>query len=136
MKETENQIQAQFFRFCDGLALKHPEIELIHSIPNGTYKSKFARNLYKQTGLKSGVPDVMLPVARCGFHGLYIEFKSEKGRLSPTQKWWIPRLMRQKFFVGLCRDSRSAADLLTAYIEDDFIVFAELADNLKVVPDV
>ncbi len=72
--ESENAIQASFFQWTELQKGKHPELVLFHSIPNGSHKSPVSRMIYKATGLKSGVPDCFLPVARGKHHGLYIEF--------------------------------------------------------------
>lgn len=48
-----------------------------------------------RTGTRRGVPDVCLPVARCGFHGLYVEMKRRQKSLSHVsddQNVWIQAL--------------------------------------------
>ena len=37
----------------------------------------------------SGVPDLFLPVPKNGYHGLFIEMKSEKGCLTENQQWFL-----------------------------------------------
>ena len=115
-EDSENAIQAAFFRWLNVQARLNPELELFHSIPNGSHKSPASRMIYKATGLKSGVPDCFLPVARGGWNGLYIEFKSEKGRVSPEQLFWISRLREQNFIVYICRDWERAATLTSDYL--------------------
>ena len=34
--------------------------------------------MLKRQGVKAGVPDIMLPAARAGYHGLYIELKGRR----------------------------------------------------------
>ena len=58
----------------------------VHAIPNGGKRSVTAAQRAKAEGLTSGVADVFVPVARQGYHGLYLEFKTPTGRLSPNQK--------------------------------------------------
>jgi REP element-mobilizing transposase RayT len=119
LKVTENQIQGAFFSWCDKHRRQMPELELMFAIPNGAYKSKYAQKLFKSTGLKAGVLDVFFPVPRCGFNGMFIEFKSESGRLSPAQKWWIENLRKQGYLVTTCRDWELAGVMVTAYLKGD-----------------
>ena len=56
---------------------KYPELELMYAIPNGGKRHIHTAVVLKQTGVKSGVPDIFLPVRR-GKHGLFIEMKRKK----------------------------------------------------------
>ena len=120
--DSENAIQAAFFKWCGLMERKFPELALIHSIPNGAHKSHASRYVFKVTGLKSGVPDVSFPVARCGFHGMYIEFKSKTGRISPEQRWWTDKLTEQGFLVLTCRDWETAAQSVEEYLSGTFAI--------------
>lgn len=130
-KETENSIQSAFFSWCAAMSRQMPELDLMHSIPNGAHKSRFAQRLYKATGLKAGVPDVSFPVARCDYHGMYIEFKTSTGRTSPAQKVWIASLRQQGYLVPVCRDWKTAADIVTAYLKGDKEVADGITSGLK-----
>lgn len=123
-QQTENQIQADFFTWLALYEKKHPELGLFYAIPNGSHKSPAARGLFKRTGLKAGVPDVHLPVPELehwafgddGKVGLWIEFKAEKGKVSPTQKEWHERLEKQQHRVEVCRSWTEAADITIDYL--------------------
>ena len=56
-----------------------PELWLLYAIPNGGKRAIKTAIALKAQGVKSGVPDMCLPVARGGYHGLYIELKRQKG---------------------------------------------------------
>jgi len=47
--------------------------------------ARMASRSAKGQGMLSGVPDLFLPVPKNGFHGLFIEMKSEKGRVTENQ---------------------------------------------------
>lgn len=113
---TENQIQADYFRWCGIMSRKHPELELAFHIPNGSYKSVAARMIFKAIGLKPGVPDVFLPVPNDQYHGLWIEFKTKKGRVSDYQLEWIEKLTGQGFAVLICRSWTDAANVTLNYL--------------------
>lgn len=122
---SENAIQAAYFRWAALSEGKYPELALLHSIPNGAYKSPAARYLYKVTGLKSGVPDVFLPAARCGYHGLYIEFKSATGRVSDQQEYFARKLGDAGYLVVICRDAETAVQLTTQYLNGSYVAVNE-----------
>ena len=70
-------------------AAAHPELKNLFAVPNGGLRSKTEAARLKAAGVKAGVPDIMLAVARCGFHGLFIEMKVGKNKTSAAQDEWI-----------------------------------------------
>ena len=72
----------------------------------------------KQIGVKSGVPDICLPVARGGCHGLYIEMKRRnEGKATDNQKTWIAALREEGYAAGVCRGMEDAKRVILAYLE-------------------
>ena len=66
LKSSEAMEQVSLIDWCE---FKH--IPIFH-IPNGGSRNvKAAKNLKRQ-GVKAGVPDLFVPVARRGCHGLFI----------------------------------------------------------------
>ena len=78
---TEAQHQAAVFKWSQlpDVRQRYPELKLLHHIPNGGRRDPVEAKHLKQQGVKSGVPDLCLPVARRDYHGLYIEMKTETG---------------------------------------------------------
>jgi VRR-NUC domain len=67
--------------------------------------------------LKSGVPDVCLPIARGGYHALYIELKRETGgTVGPAQRWWQEALRGVGNASEICRGARAAEAVLERYL--------------------
>jgi hypothetical protein len=66
----------------------------------------------KGQGVKSGDPDLCLPVPRFGCHGLWIEMKAAQGTISKTQKDWIAYLKGAGYRVEVCRSSDEARTTL------------------------
>ena len=60
-------------------------MKLLHHIPNGGNRDVVEARHLKQQGVKKGVPDLHLPVARGSYHSLYIEMKAETGRTSQNK---------------------------------------------------
>lgn len=95
----------------------YKDLALLHHIPNGGSRNRLEAIHLKQQGVKAGVPDLCLPVPRCGFHGLYIEMKRRKNaRASEAQKKWIAALRRQGYFAAVCYGADEAINLIEAYL--------------------
>jgi hypothetical protein len=110
---TEHAIQAAFFEW----ALLHPEAKRAFAVPNGGLRSKAVAGKLKAEGVRSGVPDVCLPKARGGYHGLFIEFKSASGRLTDAQHQELALLEADGYAVAVCRSTEAAVELVAAYLE-------------------
>jgi hypothetical protein len=71
-------------------------------------------------GLRSGVPDLCLPVARGGWHGLYIELKRQDGgRLTDAQRGWLEALSEEGYRAVLCRGFDEASEVILAYLRGE-----------------
>lgn len=115
---TEAEEQAALFRWADLAQGDYPELALLHHIPNGGYRNKREAANLQREGVKAGVPDICLPVARNGCHGLYIELKRRKGgRLSPPQAWWLERLKKQGYQVAVCYGWVEAKNIIVQYLD-------------------
>jgi hypothetical protein len=93
-----------------------PELALFHAIPNGGFRTKVTAAKLKAEGVKAGVLDTHLPVARGGYHGLWIEMKYGRNKPTEEQKWWIEELRSQGHFVTVCYGWEPAAETLEHYI--------------------
>lgn len=58
--------------------MRYPQLNDLFAVPNGAKKSLRMAAQFKREGLKRGVPDVILPHARHGYHALYIEMKRQR----------------------------------------------------------
>jgi len=93
-------------------------LSLLHAIPNGQNKKIAEAARMKREGLLSGVSDVMLPVSKHGFHGLYIEMKvTTGGKLSINQKWFIACVMEQGYRAIVCKGWLQASWVIKEYLE-------------------
>lgn len=71
----------------------------------------------KTEGVKAGVPDLCLPVARGQYHGLYIELKRQRGgRTSDHQSEWLDALSAQGYKAALCYGWEQAAGTIIEYL--------------------
>jgi len=116
---SEAQHQAAVFKWSLLMRARYPELKLLHAIPNGGRRDPIEATHLKQQGVKRGVPDLHLPVARRGFHSLYIEVKTDVGRTTPDQDWWHEELIQSGNCVQVCRGWESAVALLEWYLGGD-----------------
>lgn len=117
---TEAQHQAAVIKWSQQPTIRSrwPELALLHHIPNGGTRDPVEAKHLKQQGVKRGVPDLCLPVPRGGFHGLYIEMKTEQGRASEEQRWWGDQLTNQGYCWSVCRGWEIAVRVIEAYLEE------------------
>lgn len=115
--QHEANEQEALFRWIAFVRGRFPEIDLLYHIPNGGSRNRIEAANLKRQGVKAGVPDLCLPVARGGFHGLYIEMKYGKNKPSKNQKQWLSDLQRQGYAVDVCYSWERAAEVITKYLE-------------------
>lgn len=117
---TEDVEQEMVLRWAEGQVEVWPELAMLCHIPNGGYRSKRAGAQMKRLGVKPGVPDMMLPVSRGGYHGLFIEMKRKTGgTVSKEQRAWIDHLNREGFLAVVCKGYEEAVDTLRDYLAGD-----------------
>ena len=69
-RNSEHAEQVALFKWAEFAAARWPELTLMHAIPNGGHRNKITAARLKAEGVRAGVPDICLPVARGGWHGL------------------------------------------------------------------
>lgn len=118
-REKEGEEQAQVIA---EFRAQYPQdgFLLIH-IPNGgSRKNRFEGWRLKQQGVRAGVSDLLLPQARGGFFGLWIEFKAAPpfdAEVSQAQEEWLAEMRRQGYQAQLCKGVDAALAVLRAYMK-------------------
>jgi hypothetical protein len=85
-------------------------------IPNGGKRDKIEAAQLKKQGVKKGVPDLCLPVGRHGYNALYIEMKTDTGKTSKEQDWWLEELRKAGNFCEVCHGWDSARRVIEWYL--------------------
>ena len=102
------------------LRARIPEVaDLIFHVPNGGHRLKAVAAKLKAQGVKAGIPDLVLPMARGGFFGLYIEFKATPpydAAISDSQHERIRKLNAQGYLAVVCRGHFDAMEQIRAYL--------------------
>lgn len=123
---SEHDEQVAIFEWCEWQQSLVPDLELLHAIPNGA-KLPWRRDhrgrrfspeamRLKAEGLRSGVPDMCLPVARKEWHGLYIELKCGNNEPTEDQTWWMDRLTEQGYLAVVCWGASEAIEVIKDYL--------------------
>lgn len=111
MRKGEHLLQVSCVKY---FRLKYPK-HIIYAIPNGGARNIVVATNLKAEGVLSGIPDLHVPIARGGYHSLYIELKDgKKGRVSDTQKAVMDYLTTQGHLSVVARD----LDTFMAVIDD------------------
>jgi len=116
--EREHFEQVALFDWAAYHLKRLPELALLFAIPNGGKRSKAVAGKLKAEGVKSGVPDICLPVARGSYHGLYIELKAKGGKASTNQLVWLEKLRDQDYYACVCVGWESARNVIESYLAE------------------
>lgn len=113
---SEHEIQCavvKWWRFYSDMEHR----ALLFAIPNGGLRNAVTSRRLKAEGVMAGVPDLFLAMPRAPYAGLWIELKSEKGRLSESQTEMLGLLNGQGYLAKVCRGFYAAIDCLKEYAE-------------------
>ena len=89
--------------------VKHEELDdIIWHCENERRCSPQQGALRKRKGVKAGVADIWVSRAANGCYGLYIELKSENGRLSPLQAKFLRDMDAEGYAVDIAYSAEEA----------------------------
>lgn len=114
--DDESGHQEALFSWAAYQQGRMPELEYLHHVPNGGKRDKATATALKRQGVKAGVPDIVLPAVRAGYHGLYIELKAGKNTTTDNQKRWLEYLRQQGYYTAVCYGWQPAAELIERYL--------------------
>lgn len=121
MRNHEAIEQETIFRWAEINSGNFPELKLMFAIPNGGRRDKKEAYFLQRSGLKAGVPDMLLPVARGKYHGLFIELKVGKNKPTYLQNQWLKGLAEQGYKAVVCYGWTEAAKTITNYLNGDIL---------------
>jgi hypothetical protein len=132
---TEHSHQVSVFMWANVAKEWLPQIDLMFAIPNGGERNKAVASRLKAEGVKPGVPDIFLPVARHGAAGLFIELKriksvdKTKGVVSTDQTEWQKKLRGSGYWCAICYGWLEVKQLLLWYLLEGRPVSAQSVDK-------
>lgn len=113
-KKQESKMQQACVLWFD---YQHSHIsKLLWAIPNGGKRNKAEAAIMKGEGVRAGVPDLFLGVARGVFHGLFIEMKEPGKEQSDVQKEYFIRLRGQGYACEVCYSKEQFMEIVNTYL--------------------
>jgi hypothetical protein len=118
MERGEEREQARFIKWTHMPAVRAiaPELRWMFHCPNGGKRDAITGGQMRALGVKPGVPDLLMPIARHPWNGLAIEMKSSTGTASKEQKEWMDELQCNDWLVFICRSADEARSACAAYL--------------------
>lgn len=114
MKESE--IQSLVFKWAELQLWRWPFLRFMYHCPNGGSRNKAEAARLKAQGVKAGVPDIFLPYPKDGYHGLYIELKTDIGKATEEQKDWLEYLSAAGYYTDVCHGFYAAVAVIEDYL--------------------
>ena len=115
----EDQMLRAVIRWARKLSVVVPDLALLYHTPNEGKRSAREGARAKAEGLSPGIPDLHLPVARNGFHGLWIELKTKVGKVSENQRRWLHALTEQGHYATVCRSELETRRTIESYLKGE-----------------
>lgn len=109
---SEAQEQAAVIEWCGW-----KRIPVFH-VPNGGYRNPREAAHLKAQGVKSGVPDLVVPVPNREYHGLFIEMKTGNNKPSDNQLKWLSLLEENGYRATVCWGASEAIGEIQSYMRD------------------
>ncbi|WP_456267672.1 VRR-NUC domain-containing protein [Kushneria sp. AK178] len=121
--DHEGSEQRALMSWLRGESLRNSQVgqawPATYHVPNGGHRHKATAAELKKQGVKSGVSDLVVAVARGGWHGLYIEFKAtppNHAGLQDSQREWLAAMESQGYCAVLARGLEEARAVLREYM--------------------
>ncbi len=112
----EHEIQVAIFTWAKNNIAKYPELALLHASLEGVRLPIGLAVKMKKAGMRAGFPDIILDVARGGYHGFRLELKAPGGKLSKTQKLVHQALINEGYCVVTAYGFKDAVAALQSYL--------------------
>ena len=115
----EHGHRVAIFQWAKLYERQYPELTLLNGSLEGVDLNPRQAKRAKDSGVKSGFPDINLPVARGGYLGLYIESKTDKGKLSDNQKRVMNMLTIAGHLVLAIKGSAKSIEIIERYLKNE-----------------
>ena len=117
----EHYEQVALFGWIDLHKKRYRGLDLVFAVPNAARRSPRQGKWMKDEGMRAGVPDVVVPIARDGCNSLWIELKVGKNKPTKIQADFHERLREEGHRVEVCYGWEEARDILVDYLEREVV---------------
>ena len=115
---TEYSEQCALMQWAELESKKFPVLSLLFASQNGLRLPIGLAVKAKKAGMRKGVPDLFLPVARGKYHGLFVELKRIRSyKVSDEQGEWIERLWGEGYHAVVCCGWKEASECIVRYLK-------------------
>jgi hypothetical protein len=115
-RELERPHQVALIKWVRTVRDIYPVLKLLYAVPNGGDRNLRVARKLKAEGVLAGVADLCLPAARRGYHGLYIEMKSEEGAATEEQKEFLRGVSAEGYCAVIAQGVDEARAALEWYL--------------------
>lgn len=119
--ESEEAMQIRLMQMVEACLADYPDLAMLYHVPNGGARSKATGGRLKAMGVKRGVYDLSLDVARGGWHGLRMELKLLNNALTPEQRSWSDALRTQGYLPLVRYRPDVALQTMLEYLDGKWI---------------
>jgi len=114
-----NPEQIEHINVINWFSFNYPDLaDDFHHFANERRCSVQQGRLLKRMGVKKGVSDFFLALGIGGFHGLWIELKAGKGRLTKEQLEFIMRKRERGYCARVAHGSDEAKEAILTYLDN------------------
>lgn len=112
---AESSIHAVVMQFIKA----HPVLRkvTIH-IPNEGKRDAYYGNKLRMMGMCAGVFDLFLALPRRGYHGAWLELKSQDGTVSDDQRAFGESMLEQGYFIRVCYSIEQTIEVIEWYCSE------------------
>lgn len=114
--DSEHSNQVALFAWAALNCGQYPALAYMFAIPNGGLRDVRTATALKAEGVKAGVLDIFLPYPKDKWHGLFLEMKWGKNKLTKEQKEFID-FIGWNYRFRVCYSWEEARDCLINYLE-------------------
>ena len=109
---SEHDEQATLF----AISSYRPELRWMFAIPNGGLRNKATAGKLRAEGVRAGVADVFVPIPSGGYHGLFLEMKFGRNKLTELQQEFFEYATQQGYCCKVAYSAEQAIEIIDEYL--------------------
>lgn len=113
-EEHDNQVAV--IKWCKVHEAEYPRLGMIFAVGNARKCTPRQGAWLKAEGVKSGVSDLYLSSPNEKHHGMYIEMKSQGGKLTESQIDWLCKADKYGYYTATCYSWITAVNAIVDYL--------------------